>query len=74
MELKFNAKLISLFIVRIFEVAILYAVNVWVWYNFPPPYNFWLIISLIGLYVLYAGVTLFNDYYELTRGEGEPME
>ncbi|MFC1647628.1 hypothetical protein ACFL10_01380 [Patescibacteria group bacterium] len=74
MDLKINAKLISLFLVRLFEIAILYVVSTWLWFNFPAPYNFWIIISLISLYVLYAAVTLFNDHYELTRGEGEAMQ
>jgi len=74
MDLKINVKLVSLFIMRLFEIVILYVVSTWLWFNFPAPYNFWMIISLIGLYMLYATVTSFNDYYELTRGEGEALQ
>lgn len=73
MDLKYNAKLISLFIIRLFEIGILYVVCTWTWFNFPAPYDIWAIVSLVVLYTFYFGVTFYNDYYELTRGEGEEM-
>lgn len=68
-----NAKIITLVLSRIFELAILYVSGVWIWANFPTPYNFWVVMSFVGIYVMYFGVTFSNDYWELTRGEGEPM-
>lgn len=68
-----NKKSIALFVSRIFEVVIMYIGSVWIWNNFASPYNFWVVITLVCLYVLYFALTLSNDYWELTRGEGEPM-
>ncbi|MBA4336389.1 hypothetical protein C0416_01260 [bacterium] len=68
-----NTKTILIILSRIFELTVLYIGCFWIWNNFPSPYNFWVVMSFIGVYVLYLGVTLSNDYWELTRGEGEPM-
>lgn len=68
-----NAKIITILLSRVFELAVLYFGGVWIWNNFPSPYNFWVIMSFVGLYVMYLGITVSNDYWELTRGEGEPM-
>jgi len=68
-----NKKAIALVLSRMFELVILYVGGMWIWGNFSNPYNFWVVMSFVGIYVLYLGVTLSNDYWELTRGEGEPM-
>ncbi len=73
MNLKFNLKLVSLFFMRLVEFAIVYVVCTWMWFNFPAPYDLWLVVLFIALYTGYFGVTIYNDYYELTRGEGEEM-
>lgn len=68
-------KYIVLIITRIIEFAIIgYTAN-WIW-NLNGVADFTktsAAICVIIAYCGYLGVTLSNDYWEITRGEGEPM-
>ncbi len=68
-------KLIVLIITRIIEFVIVGISVFWVWdiSVLSASSKTTLMISLIVAYCVYLGVTSINDYWEITRGEGEPM-
>jgi len=68
-------KYITTIITRIIEfIVIAFSAN-WIWSlaEVSLALKIIILISVITAYCFYLGVTVSNDYWELTRGEGEPM-
>ena len=68
-------KYIILIITRIIEFTIVAVTANWFWSlsDISASIKVGVLIGIITTYCIYLGVTLSNDYWELTRGEGEPM-